>query len=154
MDLPVAQLAKIVISQLQKIEQPIILLAHSKGGLVGRAVLAANLPHIYGMVTFATPWNGSSRAAIFPPYHSMRSLLPNGSDTFSPWSAALEKEIAGKIISITPRWDFHVPEGSFLQDAVNIPLSQSGHFRPLYHADGISALRSALTQLKSRIPND
>ncbi|WP_353067342.1 esterase/lipase family protein [Arcanobacterium hippocoleae] len=150
---PVAELARIVISEIREIKQPIILLAHSKGGLVGRAVLAARLPNVYGLVAFATPWNGSQRAQIFPPHHPLRALLPGGQDLSTPWSEELNSQINERIIAISPHWDFHVPQGSTLSGAANLHLSQSGHFRPLYHRDGIAAVKTAILQLRAQIPD-
>jgi len=124
-----------------------VLVAHSKGGLIGKALLAQTLPsarkvvgdrpdadpHAIGMVTLATPFGGSSLGGPLQrlPLVSLSPLgmfFPN-----SPQLTALAQEQAvnAHIVSLAPKWDQVIPDGSHLDGATNVTLDAVGHFRPL-----------------------
>ncbi|MGM0385066.1 MAG: esterase/lipase family protein [Actinomycetota bacterium] len=106
------------------------LVAHSKGGLVGKAVLLHPTvgDRVTVLVTVATPFAGSSWAVWAPPGTGIRSL--------TPWSRGVrtlsrEARANARIVSLVPRWDPHVPEHAAVAGGTNIRLEETGHFAPL-----------------------
>jgi triacylglycerol lipase len=106
------------------------IVAHSKGGLVGKQVLDTytGTTDITKLITINTPFSGS-RYASFLPFKSLR--------IFSPTSTVLTTLIKNKlndakIVSIYGLFDPHIPGGSYLNGATNIQLKTYGHFRTLY----------------------
>jgi hypothetical protein len=107
-----------------------VLLAHSKGGLVGKQAMADPDAgsRIAAMLAVATPFAGS-RYGAFMVGATLR--------IFSPRSAtilALSRETAvnARIVSVWAAFDPHIPEGSRLPGArKNVVLDTGGHFRVL-----------------------
>ncbi|WP_216389077.1 hypothetical protein [Arcanobacterium phocae] len=127
---PTSDLAQMLLRRVAEINGPVILLAHSKGGLIGREVLTHRneLNQLVGMVAIATPWQGSSLARFFPHTSAVRRLAPQGGDIgVTPQPLDTDE----RIYSLIPAWDPHVPNGSYLPGAHNIRLSSAGHFLPL-----------------------
>lgn len=138
-----------------------ILVAHSKGGLIGKRVMLdaalshdATLKHdagatvpappspveVLGLVSVATPYSGSPYA---------RYLLSRTLRDFSPMDAALlalqaETALNHKVFSIYPEFDPHIPGGSALDGAVNIELPVAGHFRTLRDETVLDAVTKAV----------
>ena len=110
----------------------VIILAHSKGGLIGKYVLAFyNSGHrVKKVIAIASPFAGSHAARFFP-LASFRELHPH-----SPMIAALKTEEAANrhIVSIFGVFDNHVwPEESCrLSGARNIQVGVHGHHRILF----------------------
>ncbi|WP_225873754.1 esterase/lipase family protein [Zafaria cholistanensis] len=107
----------------------VLLVAHSKGGLIGKYVMSASDQawRVERMTAINTPFSGSVYAR-FAPLRSLRD--------FSPRNAGLLKlarnlEINHRIVSVYSAFDPHIPGGSFLEGAVNIKLDTMGHFRPI-----------------------
>jgi hypothetical protein len=135
----------------------VVLVAHSKGGLIGKHVLvtsgaaveaaraatsgedptdaaAAATPRtgtrplgLLGLVAVATPFAGARRARIFVD-PSIRAFLP---DDETIVMLGRETSINGRIVSIFGPFDPHIPEGSALDGATNITVPGPGHFRVL-----------------------
>lgn len=105
----------------------VILVAHSKGGLIGKHVMALprGADRVVGLVALNTPFGGSVYATWFPA-RPVRALAPRHPDL-----VALGREVVPhpRIVSVFARFDPHVPGGSVLPGAVNVPLPQMGHFR-------------------------
>lgn len=145
--LSVGALARQVIVDLEQYRGPVVLVGHSKGGLVGRAILAARsggeptLPQVAGLVSLATPWNGSILARLALPGSAVRDLAPSGIDIRTPWGHAREKELRSKIVSISPSWDPHVPGDRSLAGARNYTVATTGHFRFLADPETIHLVR-------------
>ncbi|WP_060915475.1 esterase/lipase family protein [Microbacterium oleivorans] len=107
-----------------------VLLAHSKGGLVGKRamVLDADAGRAARMLAVATPFGGSRYGGLM--------VLPS-LRIFSPRSATIlalakEHEVNARIVSIYGEFDPHIPEGSELPGAAkNVRLDTGGHFRVL-----------------------
>lgn len=106
------------------------MVAHSKGGLVGKAVLLD--PGVGDralvLVTIATPFAGSSWAMWAPPLTGIRAL--------APWARGVraltrEARANARVVSLVPRWDPHVPDDAHLPGGTNIRLAETGHFAPL-----------------------
>jgi pimeloyl-ACP methyl ester carboxylesterase len=107
-----------------------VLVAHSKGGLIGKTVLLRPglEGRVVGLVAVASPFDGSSL--------SWRPLARTPLGVFAPLGAAIaglagERAVNRLIVSLAPAWDQVVPEGSWLPGARNIALDAGGHFRPL-----------------------
>lgn len=108
-----------------------VIVAHSKGGLIGKAVLAS-APFL-GMVTVATPFGGSTLGGKLQRLPGL-GRTPLG--MFLPGSTQLaslaaEKAVNERIVSLAPAWDQVIPEGSHLDGATNVTLDVPGHFRPV-----------------------
>lgn len=110
----------------QGIEQCVIV-AHSKGGLIGKYLLAHhNRDHaIKRVIALNTPFSGSVYAYLTP----LKSIRE-----FTPTSRVVTELLAnhlinGKVTSIYGRFDPHIPKGSHLEGAENIKLNVMGHFR-------------------------
>ncbi|MDO5724378.1 MAG: alpha/beta fold hydrolase [Flaviflexus sp.] len=145
---PVAELATELLARLDKVG-PVILLGHSKGGLIGRAALARS-EQILGLITVATPWRGSILARPFPRFTALGRLAPGGADSARTWSMEREMGIRRRIFSIRPASDPHIPAATDLDGAHNIVVPASGHFRPLAHPATIRAALDAAAELISR----
>lgn len=107
-----------------------VLVAHSKGGLIGKRVLLSPASdRLLGMVAIATPFTGS-RWARYMVSRALRSFDPR-----DPVLLALAGELLvnERITAVYPRFDPHIPETGRLPGARNVELPLSGHFRPLGH---------------------
>jgi len=109
----------------------VVLLAHSKGGLVGKYAmsLGRSAPRIRSMLAVASPFGGSSYA---------RFLLAPSLRIFRPTDATIvalarQEEVNARIVSVYARFDPHIPGGSRLAGARNVALRTGGHFRILAH---------------------
>ncbi|TPW70187.1 triacylglycerol lipase [Schumannella sp. 10F1B-5-1] len=120
----------------------VILVAHSKGGIIGKHLLAIDdtEQRIDRMVTMASPFGGS-RMARFMPQRALQEFRIG-----DPLLTALaaESRVNARITSIYPVVDPHVPEGSRLEGAVNVPLRMAGHFQLLFDERGIQAVVDAV----------
>lgn len=140
------------LARIQKQQGPTrcILLAHSKGGLIGKqAMLDAHRLQggmsILGMVAIGTPFSGSQYA---------RYMLSPSLRHFSPVDAVLlslqeQTVLNSKVVSIYPEFDPHIPAGSALPGAVNVELPVSGHFRTLSEAVVLDEVEAAVRSLES-----
>jgi triacylglycerol lipase len=137
----------------------VILLAHSKGGLIGKHVMldavapvaddaGAIFPapdgpvEVLGLVAVATPFSGSLYA---------RYLLSRTMRDFSPVDAVLvslqaQTALNHKVVSIYPEFDPHIPGGSALAGAVNVEVPVSGHFRSLRDETVLAAVDQAVAR--------
>lgn len=118
----------------------VVLVAHSKGGLVGKQVLALDEEaRVERLIAIATPFAGSSLANLVP-LRSIRALRPS-----DPTIRELGAQAAlnARITSIYPAFDPHVPDGSHLSGATNVPLAAMGHFRVLGDAAALTAVVAA-----------
>ena len=106
-----------------------VVVAHSKGGLIGKALML--LPEggrrVERMVAVNTPFSGSVYANFF--------VLPS-IRAFAPRNKLLRRlqessDINACITSVYSRFDPHIPGGSYLPGARNIQLETMGHFRPI-----------------------
>ena len=106
-----------------------VLVAHSKGGLIGKHLLAHHNEGtvIRGLVAVNTPFTGSELARLLP-LPTIRVFLPH-----SPELTALttRREVNQHIVSVYGLFDPHIPGGSHLEGARNVQLGTRGHFLPL-----------------------
>ncbi len=134
-----------------------VLVAHSKGGLIGKHLLvktgaaaaaaaeasaggdpaaaaAATPPDpgrpplgVLGLVAVATPFGGARRARLFF-VPSIRAFLPSDETIVM---LGRETSVNGRIVSVFGPYDPHIPEGSALDGATNVVVPAPGHFRVL-----------------------
>ncbi|WP_423923575.1 esterase/lipase family protein [Frigoribacterium sp. 2-23] len=135
-----AQLAQAILDRNRLTD--VIVLAHSKGGLIGKTMMTStDVDHrIERMVAINSPFSGS-RWALLMPTRTLR--------VFSPRDAALTAlaanlEINSSITSLFSGYDLHVTEGSVLPGATNVELPVDGHFRPLGDATCIEIAIAAV----------
>ena len=108
-----------------------LIVAHSKGGLIGKYAMMALDPErrLVRLVAVASPFSGS-RYAGFMLLPSLRALSPRSAVTLQ---LSREQRVNERITSIYGLFDPHIPEGSVLPGARNIQLDTGGHFRILAH---------------------
>jgi len=120
-----------VLAQTPASESGRVLVAHSKGGLIGKHLLVssgeAGALGVIGLVAVATPFGGSRLASLFI-VPSIRAFRPQDETILT---LGRETSVNGRIVSVFGPWDPHIPEGSALDGAANIAVPTSGHFRVL-----------------------
>ena len=140
---PIPAVAGIVYAEIERRDlRGVRLVTHSKGGLIGKYILA-NLDaadRIDRVVAIATPFQGSTRA---------RYTLAPALREFNPSNATIRALIAqshvnDRITSIFGAYDFHVPAGSALEGATNVEVPYIGHFGVLTDERVIAAVLKAV----------
>jgi len=120
----------------------VAIVAHSKGGIVGKHLMALDDREslVDRMVAIASPFSGSAMARIAP-NSALRAFLPT-----DPVIAGLaaERAVNERITSIYPSFDPHIPDGCVLEGARNIELPVVGHFRILLEPGVIDAVVEAV----------
>ena len=122
----------------------VTIVAHSKGGLIGKHVMALLDPdaRVRDMIAIATPFSGS-RYATYLPIPSLHAFAPT--DPTTRLLAGLTA-VNPRITSIYAEFDPHIPGGSGLDGAVNVRLPEVGHFRILATPALLHAVDDALTR--------
>jgi len=113
----------------------VMIVAHSKGGLIGKYAMMSLDPEqrISAMVAVCSPFSGS-RYAGYMLLPSLRALSPRNAVTLQ---LSREQSVNGRITSVYGLFDPHIPEGSVLPGARNVQLETGGHFRILADEDTI-----------------
>lgn len=145
---PVAASAEHVTTYLAEHDlHDVLVVAHSKGGLIGKYAMLHADPEsrITRMIAIATPFAGSRYARFF---------LARSIRAFSPRDATLQRlggqlEVNARITSIWGAFDPHIPGGSRLEGATNVPLRTSGHFRIVGSPELLEAVRR-----EASVPDD
>lgn len=110
----------------------VVLVAHSKGGLVGKRAMTHEDPdgRITSMISVNTPFAGSRHARWFL-WGAVSSLVPTNDQI-----RALRDDLSvdERILAVQSFWDPHIPGGGALDHARNVELEMPGHFRPLEDA--------------------
>ena len=122
----------------------VVVVAHSKGGLIGKAAMvdAADGSRIAAMAAISTPFSGSIYAR-YAPIRSLRAFSPGDPTTLR---LAANREVNSRITSIYGEFDPHIPGGSELPGAVNVRVPVGGHFRILADAHTLHALDESLAR--------
>ncbi|KQM82114.1 hypothetical protein [Agromyces sp. Leaf222] len=150
-----------------------VLVAHSKGGLVGKHVLMdqaagaassaspgrtdaaagtldpgappARVPDVgvLGVVAICTPFAGSRYARMFV-NRTMRALRPDDETIVLLGGAA---SVNARIVSVFGVFDPHVPEGSVLAGATNVQVDTAGHFMILRTPEAAAAVLDGIRSL-------
>lgn len=107
----------------------VVLLAHSKGGLIGKFVMVGRDAdsRIAGMIAVAAPFSGS----VYARYMLSPSLRAFAAGNEHIAGLNTNTETNRRITSIFARFDPHIPGGSALAGATNIEIDTGGHFRLL-----------------------
>lgn len=106
----------------------VVIVAHSKGGLIGKQVLLDDAERrVRRLVAIATPFSGSVLARLVPS-RTVRAMSP---DDATIVALRDRTEVNHLITSICPSFDPHIPTGSHLAGATNVPVAAMGHFRVL-----------------------
>lgn len=128
-----------------------VLVAHSKGGLIGKYLLVHdNQDHrVKGMVAIATPFSGSSLARLIS-HGSFKELR---ADSKILHDLASHPSVNQQIISLIPQFDNHVwaEKGSFLEGADNIVVDVSGHHRILFDTHVREKVLESIERISARI---
>ncbi|QUY62273.1 Putative hydrolase/acyltransferase [Gulosibacter molinativorax] len=107
----------------------VLLVTHSKGGLVGKYVMSGDEAgdRVAAMLAIATPFSGSKYARSM----RMRSLRIFAPDDTTIITLAGQLPVNSRIVSVYSKFDPHIPEGSALPGARNVELPGGRHFRIL-----------------------
>ena len=127
---PVPQAAAVLGRYLREQDlRDVVIVAHSKGGLIGKLAMLREDPEgrIHSMVAVNTPFAGSTYARWIP-LPSIRAFVPTDATLVA---LAADSVVNARITSVHSRWDPHIPGGSALDGAANITLDVPGHFRSL-----------------------
>ena len=120
----------------------VALVAHSKGGLIGKAAMLDDAAQrIDRLVAVATPFSGSRMADLMV-VPALRAFRPS-----HPVIRRLvaECDVNARITSIFPAFDPHIPEGSQVPGGTNVQLDVVGHFRVLADPAAIAAVVRAVS---------
>ncbi|MCU1473644.1 alpha/beta hydrolase [Amnibacterium sp.] len=122
----------------------VMIVAHSKGGLIGKAAMldAVEGGRVDAMAAISAPFSGSVYAR-YAPIRSIRAFSPRDPTTLR---LAANREVNARITSIYGEFDPHIPGGSELPGATNVRVPVGGHFRILADARTLSALDEALVR--------
>jgi hypothetical protein len=122
----------------------VIVVAHSKGGLIGKWAMLFGDPEarFARMVAIVTPFNGSAYARHLP----LKSLHAFSPDDPTTVLLGANRDVNRRITSIFGEFDPHIPGGSELPGATNLRLPVAGHFRILADARTLAALDEALAR--------
>jgi triacylglycerol lipase len=119
-----------------------ILVAHSKGGLIGKQMMMGEEgpTRIAQLIAVCTPFGGSSlaRFALAP---ALRAFSPRN---LTVLTLAANLEANSRITSIYPRLDPLIPGGSHLAGATNIEVDLVGHFLPLASRRVLNEIENAI----------
>jgi triacylglycerol lipase len=107
----------------------VVIVAHSKGGLIGKFVMGELDPtdRITSMVAICSPFAGSEYARYLA-VPSLRAFSPS-----DPTTLKLQANIEtnARITTIAGVFDPHIPNIVGLEGATNITIQDGGHFRLL-----------------------
>lgn len=153
---PVVEGAAAVRARLAECTGTVVLVAHSKGGLVGKRVLLdwATSPaneHVTlaGLVTVSTPWGGAPRARLLPG----RTIAELRVGALGIADLDRQRGVHDRIVSIVPAWDPHVP-ATELEGARTVRIAAEGHFRALEHDATVRAVIDAVRRLTDLADED
>ncbi|MEE6280977.1 esterase/lipase family protein [Georgenia sp. MJ170] len=124
-----------------------VLVGHSKGGLIGKAVLTEDDDggEVLGLVALATPFSGS-RYARFLPGRTLRGLSPRDATIRALTDRA---DVNGRVVSLLPDFDPHVPGERALEGATIVRLPDAGHFRTVGRPATADAVARAIAALSA-----
>jgi triacylglycerol lipase len=142
---PVVESAAIVADYLENRDlRDVVIVAHSKGGLIGKYLMTQLDPdgRVRRLIAISTPFSGS-RYARYLLVPSLRAFAGS-----NPHLAALAADLRlnNRVVSIFGRFDPHIPEGSVLPGAENVLIDTGGHFRILSHPETHRQVLAAAAQ--------
>lgn len=121
----------------------VVLVAHSKGGLIGKHMMLVDdvEGRIDRLVAIATPFGGS-RYAHWMLDPSLRAFRPT-EKTMAMLAA--NASVNARVTSIYGEVDTHIPEGCELPGATNLEFPVQGHFRVLADERVLAAVDAAVS---------
>ncbi len=129
---PIAEMAALLTAYLEHRDlRGVTIVAHSKGGLIGKAMLVADettgAGRLTRMISINTPYAGSPLARFgLGPWREFSPTTP------VIVGLAAAAAINPRITSLRSRYDQYVPaDNAVLDGAENVMLSHVGHFRVL-----------------------
>lgn len=107
-----------------------VLVGHSKGGLIGKALLLDERVawRLRGLVSLCTPWQGARWSFRLLGRTPLALFARTGRELSG---LASSEGVDARITSLQPAWDQFIPEPVAPAGARGIVLSVSGHLRPL-----------------------
>jgi len=125
---PIPETAELVADYLRarpRASEGIVIVGHSKGGIVGKLLLTRRDPElgIRGLVAIASPWHGSERPRLTRD-PALREFLPESRVLLR---LKQDSEVNQRITTIRPALDQNFPEHEGLPGAVNIRVPVRGH---------------------------
>jgi len=126
----------------------VVIVAHSKGGLIGKYVLSKMKASgiTLGLIALNTPFSGSRYAYVLP-LRTLRVFIPNSKALLL---LAKDKVVNSQIVSIYGIFDPHIPGGSKLTGAKNVQLQTYGHFRIMNSPDVHAAILENISLLMKK----
>ena len=120
--------------------EKVIIVGHSKGGLIGKYFLVHENKDekVKGLIAIATPFSGSKLANQIPG-KAHKEMAPESKVI---GELNFHKEVNSKIVSIMPEFDNHIwsEKGSFLSGATNITIKVKGHHKIVFDKSVISKI--------------
>lgn len=103
---------------------PALIVAHSKGGLVGKACLIEFPGRFTGLITCGTPFAGAPLARLLPQWSQMADLNPE-----NPKITTLANDLPTnrKLVQVEAKWDQNVPRVGMLPGAIHVTSNIVGH---------------------------
>jgi triacylglycerol lipase len=123
-----------------------VIIAHSKGGLIGKKTLISYNKdnRIKKLIAIATPFGGSGIVKYLP-VKFLKELHPKNKTLLN-----LQKntKVNAKIVSIYGLWDNHVwpTESCYLKGAKNIKINILGHHKILSSGKVLSVIKKELSE--------
>lgn len=127
---PVPDAANVVASFIEEHDlRDVVIVAHSKGGLIGKFVMSELDPddRITSMVAICSPFAGSEYARYMAS-RTLRAFSPSDPTTLK---LQANLEVNARITTIAGVFDPHIPQIVGLEGATNVTLEDGGHFRLL-----------------------
>lgn len=129
-----------------------ILVAHSKGGLIGKYFLIHHNfdNRVLGLIAIAAPFAGSAMVKLLP--IKPKSFKELDVDSQIIKDIEDHKDINKKIVSIIPEYDNHVwaEKRSFLDGATNIEVPVHGHHKVIFSKEVEKAVIESIEKITSR----
>jgi triacylglycerol lipase len=141
---PIAAMAELAADYVDELRlQDVAIVAHSKGGLIGKTLMLAENrgARVTSMVAINTPFGGSDYAHLVP-LRTLREFVPTHETIVT---LAGNAEVNARITSIYSSWDPIIPNGSVLAGGSNFELPVTGHFRILDRPDLFAAVERAVS---------
>ncbi|GGF27442.1 hypothetical protein GCM10011399_20910 [Subtercola lobariae] len=126
----------------------VILVAHSKGGLVGKYLMTRfdDAGRVDGMIAINTPFSGSQWGDYLP----IRSVRALAHDDLIVRYLGASAAVDDRIVSVYSTFDQNVRAGSRLAGARNVRLNVAGHARILRSKKLLRLLPEAFSWLPQR----
>jgi hypothetical protein len=116
----------------------VLIVAHSKGGLIGKDVMLrpGDGDRVRKMFAVSTPFSGSiyARYILLPSLHAFSPKDP------TTVRLAADRSVNDRITSVWAAFDPHIPGGSALPGAENHRIADGGHFRILRNREVLARL--------------